>query len=98
MHEVTDKGTVNKECFGDLTQCIMENFHLAPCIVDVEEGLFKFAGVTIFDDRPFLLSITADKDGGEVRIRINCENTILASMAKTRTIKVLAALTPNNEK
>jgi len=60
--------------------------------MDAENGIFRFAGVTIFDDKPFLLSLAVSKDTSEATFRINCENTILAAMAKTNLVKALALL------
>jgi len=90
MHEITAKAPVHTDSLDDFTRAILEAFNLALCVVDAESGTLKLAGVTVFDERPFLLSLV--KEGVEVTFKINCENTILAAMAKSSLIKALAGV------
>jgi len=89
MHETTAKVPVHTESLDDLTRAILEAFNLALCVVDAESGL-KLAGVTVFDEKPFLLSLV--KEGSEVTFKINCENTILGNMAKSNLTKALTTV------
>jgi len=111
MHETSGKCVVSSGGENALTHIVLECLYLAPCAVDPEKGTFKFVGVTIFDDKPFLLSFQFNKktdteeEGAaekaaaatEVLFKINCENTILASMAKTKLVKALSSLSKPNE-
>jgi len=81
MHEVSATAPLRWDSLEGLSRCVLEAFNLAPCVVDFTSGTFKFAGLTIFDDKPFLLSLVVSQDN-EASFRINCENTILAAMAK----------------
>ena len=90
MNEIAAKTPVHTDSLDDLTRAILEAFNLALCVVDAAPGTLKLAGVTIFDDKPFLLSLT--KEAGEVSVKINCENPILGAMAKTNLVKALASV------
>jgi hypothetical protein len=47
-----------------------------------QEGTYKFVGVAIFDEKPLLISLRAEGEGGSYLLRVNCEDPIFAATAK----------------
>jgi hypothetical protein len=48
----------------------------------LQERTYKFVGVAIFDEKPLLISLRTEDEGGSCLLRVNCEDPIFAVTAK----------------
>ncbi|ELR19068.1 AP3 complex beta3B subunit [Acanthamoeba castellanii str. Neff] len=85
MQESSEHLTLPQELASGGTKLVnkvLELINVGPCVVDVKEGTYKFVGVAIFDEKPLLISLRAEGEGGSCLLRVNCEDPIFAVTAK----------------
>eukprot|EP01087_Luapelamoeba_hula_P009928 TRINITY_DN2596_c1_g1_i4.p1 TRINITY_DN2596_c1_g1~~TRINITY_DN2596_c1_g1_i4.p1 ORF type:complete len:411 (-),score=125.45 TRINITY_DN2596_c1_g1_i4:101-1333(-) len=89
---------LNSGVIGNISGKVQEYFNVAPCSIDLTRASFRYAGSALLDEKPFLLSLTVNgvgnKSDSEVVVKVNSENTILASMAAAKLVSALKELMP----
>jgi len=62
---------------SEIPQRVMSCAYLSTVNLDVENGKFRFAGKTIIEDKPLLVTVDVNKDAGTAKCSVKSESTML---------------------